>query len=29
MVIKSKGEPINLMADIPIEADEIEEIMNS
>ena len=29
VVIKSKGEPINLMADIPIEADEIEEIMNS
>lgn len=29
VVIKSKGEPINLMIDIPIEAEEIEDIMNS
>ena len=29
VVIKSKGEPLNLMSDIPIEADEIEDIMNS
>ena len=29
VVIKSKGEPINLMVDIPIEAEEIEDIMNS
>ena len=29
VVIQEKGEPVNLMADIPIEADEIEELMNS
>lgn len=29
LVIQPKGEPFNLMANIPIEADEIEEIMNS
>ncbi|WP_088324595.1 aminopeptidase P family protein [Polaribacter tangerinus] len=28
VVVQEKGEPINLMANIPIEADEIEEIMN-
>ena len=28
VVIKSKGEPINLMADIPIDPDHIEDIMN-
>ena len=29
VVIKSKEEPLNLMSDIPIIADEIEDIMNS
>ncbi|WP_104735318.1 aminopeptidase P family protein [Hanstruepera ponticola] len=29
VVIQESGEPFNLMANIPIEADEIEEIMNS
>jgi len=29
VVIKSKGDPTNLMVDIPIEAEEIEDIMNS
>lgn len=29
LVIQEKGEPFNLMRNIPIEADEIEEIMNS
>lgn len=29
LVIQEKGEPFNLMGTIPIEADEIEEIMNS
>ena len=29
VVIQPSGEPINLMKNIPIEADEIEEIMNS
>ncbi len=29
LVVKASGEPFNLMRDIPIEADEIEEIMNS
>jgi Xaa-Pro aminopeptidase len=29
VVIQKKGEPFNLMRNIPIEADEIEEIMNS
>ena len=28
VVIQSKGEPLNLMSDIPIKADEIEDIMN-
>ena len=28
VVIKENGEPHNLMRNIPIEADEIEEIMN-
>ena len=28
VVIQEKGEPFNLMGNIPIEADEIEEIMN-
>ncbi|WP_339836828.1 M24 family metallopeptidase, partial [uncultured Flavobacterium sp.] len=29
VVIQSKGEPFNLMRNIPIEIDEIESIMNS
>ena len=29
VVIQEKGEPFNLMGNIPIEAEEIEEIMNS
>ena len=29
VVIQSKGEPLNLMSNIPIIADEIEDIMNS
>ena len=29
VVIQEKGEPVNLMADIPLEVAEIEEIMNS
>lgn len=29
VVIQPKGEPVNLMKNIPIEAEEIEEIMNS
>jgi Xaa-Pro aminopeptidase len=29
VIIKSKEEPLNLMSDIPIIADEIEDIMNS
>ncbi|MFN8274824.1 MAG: aminopeptidase P family protein [Flavobacteriaceae bacterium] len=29
VVVQEKGEPINLMANIPIEADEIEDLMNS
>ena len=29
VVIREKGEPFNLMGNIPIEAEEIEEIMNS
>ncbi len=29
VVIQEKGEPFNLMRNIPIEADDIEEIMNS
>ncbi len=28
VVIREKGEPLNLMADIPIEVEEIEELMN-
>ena len=28
VVIQTKGEPINLMEDIPIETDHIEELMN-
>ena len=28
VVIQETGEPVNLMADIPIEADEIEDLMN-
>jgi Xaa-Pro aminopeptidase len=29
VVIQPKGEPFNLMKNIPIEADEIESIMNA
>lgn len=29
LVIRDKGEPFNLMRNIPIEADEIEQLMNS
>ena len=29
VVVQSSGAPLNLMCDIPIEADEIEELMNS
>jgi Xaa-Pro aminopeptidase len=29
VVVRASGEPFNLMRNIPIEADEIEEIMNS
>jgi Xaa-Pro aminopeptidase len=29
LVIQNNGEPFNLMADIPLEADHIEEIMNA
>jgi len=29
LVIQEKGDPINLMGNIPIEADEIEDLMNS
>ena len=29
VVIQEKGEPLNLMKKIPIDADEIEELMNS
>ena len=28
VVIQNSGEPINLMKDIPIEIEEIEELMN-
>ena len=28
VVVQSKGEPINLMEDIPIEPDHIEDLMN-
>lgn len=29
LVVQQSGDPLNLMADIPIEADHIEELMNS
>jgi Xaa-Pro aminopeptidase len=29
VVVQSQGAPINLMKNIPIEADEIEAIMNA
>ena len=29
VVVQEKGPPVNLMKSIPIEADEIEELMNS
>jgi Xaa-Pro aminopeptidase len=29
LVVQEKGEPFNLMQDIPIEVEEIEAIMNS
>jgi len=29
LVVQENGEPFNLMRNIPIEAEEIEEIMNS
>ena len=29
LVVQEKGAPLNLMSEIPLEADEIEEIMNS
>jgi Xaa-Pro aminopeptidase len=29
VVVQEKGEPFNLMGNIPIDANEIEEIMNS
>ena len=29
VVVQEKGSPVNLMKSIPIEADEIEELMNS
>ena len=29
VVVQQHGEPLNLMADIPIEAEEIEDLMNS
>ena len=29
VVIQAKGKPLNLMQNIPIEADEIETLMNS
>ena len=28
VVVQAQGDPINLMADIPIDADEIESLMN-
>ena len=28
VVVQESGDPINLMQDIPIEADHIEELMN-
>jgi Xaa-Pro aminopeptidase len=29
VVVKEKGDPLNLMKNIPIEVDEIESLMNS
>ena len=29
LVVQEKGDPLNLMSDIPLQADEIEEIMNA
>ncbi|MCB0479970.1 MAG: aminopeptidase P N-terminal domain-containing protein [Flavobacteriales bacterium] len=29
LIVQAKGEPLNLMRDIPIEADHIEELMNA
>ena len=29
VVVQQHGEPLNLMSDIPIEAEEIEDLMNS
>jgi Xaa-Pro aminopeptidase len=29
LVVQNNGAPFNLMRDIPIEADEIESLMNS
>jgi Xaa-Pro aminopeptidase len=29
LVVQEKGEPFNLMQDIPLEVEEIEAIMNS
>ena len=29
VVVQEEGSPVNLMRNIPIEADEIEELMNS
>ncbi len=29
VVVQKKGEPFNLMRNIPIEAEEIEDLMNS
>ena len=28
VVVQQEGEPVNLMANIPIEAEEIEDLMN-
>jgi Xaa-Pro aminopeptidase len=29
LVVQEKGHPLNLMSDIPLQADEIEEMMNA
>jgi Xaa-Pro aminopeptidase len=29
LVVQENGEPLNLMSEIPLEADEIEDLMNS
>jgi Xaa-Pro aminopeptidase len=29
VVVQATGEPFNLMGDIPIEAEEIQELMNA